>query len=175
MKTKSYFFTTFLLVLCLSSLAVAQGGSEQTEDQKAINSLITSLYDVISGPAGERDWDRFRSLFHEQAIMGTVGKAKDGISYLNNFDPEGYIEKNGPFFEKNGFFEEEIGRTTNIFGGLAQVFTAYHFRLAEDGPIVRRGINSIQLVKHDDRWVITQLIWQEETEELPIPQKYLTN
>ena len=32
-------------------------------DVDTVDHLIASLYDVVSGPAGQRDWDRFRSLF----------------------------------------------------------------------------------------------------------------
>ena len=36
-------------------------------DVGTIDALLESLYDVISGDAGEaRDWDRFRSLFHPE-------------------------------------------------------------------------------------------------------------
>ncbi|MGH9463690.1 MAG: hypothetical protein ACRD1X_21010 [Vicinamibacteria bacterium] len=32
-------------------------------DVGSIDAIIGALYDVISGPAGDRDWDRMRSLF----------------------------------------------------------------------------------------------------------------
>jgi len=32
-------------------------------DVDTVDHLVTSLYDVVSGPAGQRDWDRFRALF----------------------------------------------------------------------------------------------------------------
>ncbi len=31
--------------------------------------IIAAVYDVISGPAGPRDWDRFRSLFYSGARL----------------------------------------------------------------------------------------------------------
>ena len=34
-----------------------------TDDFTTIEGMMTALYDVISGPAGQpRDWDRFRSI-----------------------------------------------------------------------------------------------------------------
>ena len=36
-------------------------------DVKSIDAIVAAVYDVISGPAGERDWDRLRSLFHSEA------------------------------------------------------------------------------------------------------------
>src|SRR6266852_1171747 len=32
-------------------------------DVATMDALAAAVYDVISGPAGKRDWDRFRSLF----------------------------------------------------------------------------------------------------------------
>ena len=32
-------------------------------DVDTVEHLIASLYDVVSGPAGQRDWNRFRALF----------------------------------------------------------------------------------------------------------------
>ena len=32
-------------------------------DVDTVDHLLASLYDVVSGPAGQRDWDRFRALF----------------------------------------------------------------------------------------------------------------
>ena len=32
-------------------------------DVDTVDHLLATLYDVVSGPAGQRDWDRFRALF----------------------------------------------------------------------------------------------------------------
>src|SRR5437868_3729856 len=37
------------------------------EDVDTIDHVMAATYDVISGPAGERDWNRFRSLFYKDA------------------------------------------------------------------------------------------------------------
>jgi hypothetical protein len=41
-------------------------------DVKSIDSILTALYAVISGPAGDRDWNRFRSLFAKNARLTPV-------------------------------------------------------------------------------------------------------
>src|SRR5947208_15952213 len=45
------------------------------EDVKSIDNILAALYGVISGPAGERDWNRFRSLFLPQARLTEIGRA----------------------------------------------------------------------------------------------------
>ncbi len=44
------------------------------EDVKSMDAILHAIYDVISGPAGDRDWNRFRSLFLPQARFTQVGK-----------------------------------------------------------------------------------------------------
>ena len=36
--------------------------SAQPGDVDTVDHIVAAVYDVISGPAGQRDWDRFRSL-----------------------------------------------------------------------------------------------------------------
>jgi hypothetical protein len=141
---------------------------EKTPDFSKIDNVINTLYSVISGPAGERDWDLFRSLFHEKAIMGNTGFNREGKRAFGHFTPDGYVERNAPFFKTRGFFEEELERITNEYGGIAQVFTSYQFRFEKKGDIIQRGINSVQLIFENERWYITQLFWEAESERVPL-------
>ena len=43
----------------------------------------------------------------------------------------------------------------------------------ENGPIIDRGVNSIQLFFDGTRWWIAGAIWQRETKDLPIPSTFL--
>jgi hypothetical protein len=87
---------------------------------------------------------------------------------------EEYIKNNAPFFEKYSFTEKEIGRTTNQFGNIAEVFTSYEFVACTPTPEKHRGINSIQLINENGRWWIMGISWEEETQEKRIPAKYLS-
>lgn len=138
-------------------------------DVSEIDNIIRALYEVISGPAGPRDWKRFRSLFHTDAYMAAFNAKRE----LRKFSPAQYIQNNGPFFMKNSFDEKEIGRTVNQFGNVAQVFTSYAFNAGTTPPTTKRGINSIELIKEKGRWYIMSICWDEETVDQPIPQGYL--
>ena len=145
------------------------------EDVGSADAIINSLYNVISGPAGEkRNWDRMRTLFiPEGKLMATVKRA-DGTMGKRVMTVEDYIITSGPFLEKDGFFEREIGRTTEIFGSVVHIFSTYDSKrtLADEKPFIR-GINSIQLWNDGKRWWIVSVFWQAETPENPIPEKYL--
>src|SRR5690348_2155537 len=52
------------------------------KDVESMDAIVAAIYDVISGPAGERDWNRFRSLFIPEGRLTAVRVSKEGkISY----------------------------------------------------------------------------------------------
>ncbi|MGK7392445.1 MAG: PDZ domain-containing protein [Candidatus Cyclobacteriaceae bacterium M2_1C_046] len=140
------------------------------EDVATLDAIINSLYDVISGPAGERDWERFHSLYAPDAKMGAIALTEHGPKYIK-LTPKEYEEKNRPVFNNRGFYEEEIGREVDRFANIAQVFSAYQFKSEPEGQIIQRGINSIQLAYYNNRWWIISILWNGETSEHQIPEE----
>ncbi|WP_299456089.1 phosphoglycerate mutase family protein [uncultured Microscilla sp.] len=146
----------------------------QDVDVKTIDGMIKALYGVISGAKGEkRNWDRFRSLMKPNARMNAVATRANGKQVFMSMTPEDYIKRNGPYLVGKGFFEEEIGRKTERFGNIAQVFSTYVSRHTKDGAIFMRGINSIQLSYENGRWWLVNILWNSETKAQPIPAKYI--
>jgi len=139
------------------------------EDVKDPESITKALYEVISGPPGKRNWERFRSLFYPGAQMAASHRLPNGQAVFNSFSTEDYIKNNGAFFEQNGFYEEEIGSRVDQYGNVAIVTSAYQYKLKNDGPVDQRGVNYLNLVKDKGRWWITNILWQEETPDNPIP------
>jgi len=141
----------------------------RTED-----AIIATLYDVISGPAGEaRDWDLMRYLFHEDARLMAMGRDQEGEPRFMPMTVDEYIERNGPYLEESGFFEGELSRKTDRFGKIVQIFSTYDSRRTAQGPVFQRGINSIQLIQKDGRYYIVNILWNSENEDTPIPKRYL--
>jgi hypothetical protein len=143
-------------------------------DCATIDSIISALYDVISGPVGSRDWPRMRALFHQDARLVRRTRSQDGDFRLDSSTVGEFIAQAAPALEKTPFYEQEISRRTHAFGAIAQVFSVYGARLSldEDAPIMR-GINSIQLVQHDDRWWVVNLLWDDERDDCPIGAELL--
>ena len=145
------------------------------KDVESVDAIIGALYNVISGPAGEkRNWDRMRTLFIPEGKLMATGKRQDGTMGKRVMTPEDYISSSGPFLEKEGFFEREIGRKTDQYGSVVHVFSTYDSKkkLEDEKPFMR-GINSIQLWNDGKRWWIVSVFWQAETPDNPIPGKYL--
>lgn len=176
----------YLILTLLAAIPAAsvRGQSEDSaakslpraEDVASIEAVINAVYDVISGPAtAERDWDRFKSLFAAGARLIPTGKSPEtGKTQAFVLTPDEYVSRVGNAFkEPGGFFEEEIGRKTEIYGNIAHSFSAYaSFREGSEEPFMR-GINSFQLVNDGEKWLIVSVFWEAERPDNPIPDKYL--
>lgn len=143
-------------------------------DVATMDSIIAALYDVISGPPGKRDWDRFRSFFVPGARLIPTGVRQTGEVGSRVLTPDDYIQRSAPFLEKEGFFEREISRRTERFANIAHTFSTYESRHAkDDAKPFARGINSIQLMNDGKRWWIVTVFWQGEDPQNPLPADYL--
>jgi len=144
-------------------------------DVASLDAIVAAVYDVISGPAGERDWNRFRSLFVPEGRLVPVQKKQDGSFGHRILAVDDYAKNAGEYFKKEGFFEREIARKTDRFGQLAVVFTTYasrHTADASEKPFAR-GINSMTFYNDGKRWWCLSIIWDSERTDNPIPDKYL--
>jgi hypothetical protein len=143
-------------------------------DVKSIDSIMAALYNVISGPPGERDWNRFRSLFMPGAHLTSTGKAPDGSVRVHPNSVDEYASGAGGYFLKNGFFENPIVNRIETFGNVAQVFSSYESRhVAGEAPFAR-GINSLQLLNDGKRWWIVSILWDSERPDNPLPKEFAT-
>ena len=88
-------------------------------DVDTVEHLMASLYDVISGPAGQqRDWARFRSLFLPDARMGVIRPAipasadkpaytGDAILFARGINTLQIVHAQGRYWIANIMWDEE--------------------------------------------------------------------
>lgn len=144
-------------------------------DVSSPDAILGALYQVISGRAGQkRDWERFRSLFLPGARLIPTSSNAAGIERAQTLTPDDYVARAGTYFSQHGFFEKEVSRKAERFGGIMQVFSTYESRHAarDEVPFVR-GINSIQLFFDGSRWWVVTIFWQEETRANRLPEEFL--
>ena len=146
--------------------------SPRPEDVNSIDGLMAAVYDVISGPAGERDWKRFRSLFIPQARLTTPSRNQDGSIRLHLLGVEDYVKLAGDFFSKEGFYEKAIVNRVQKYGNIAQVFSSYESHHAPGDKPFQRGINSFQLLNDGKRWWVVSILWDSERPDNPLPQEF---
>jgi hypothetical protein len=173
--------TPWLAAVLIGSPAAAQQTpspatppAADSSDVRSVDAIIGALYDVISGPAGERNWGRFRSLFWPGARLIPTRHPPDSAATAIILDPDTYATRAGAYFQSNGFFEREAARRLERFGSIAHAFSTYESRhAAADSAPFSRGINSIQLFYDGQRWWVLSIFWDAEREGLTIPPAYL--
>jgi hypothetical protein len=119
-------------------------------DVDTVDHLVASLYDVVSGPAGQRDWDRFRALFVPDGRLAWIvpesAATKDAPARKGDavfLTPDMFMQQNDSYFKTNGFFERSIVKRVEEFGNLVEVWSTKESRDAkDDAQPSSRGIDS---------------------------------
>ena len=142
-------------------------------DVDSIDHIIAAVYDVISGPAGPRDWDRFRSFYYSGARMIPSRRDDKGIITARVSSPDEYATRAQDFFSKEGFFENSVANRIEEWDHIAHVWSTYESRHAKGEKPFARGINSFQLFNDGSRWWILTVYWEGEDPTHPLPEKYL--
>jgi hypothetical protein len=155
--------------------------AKNSGDVDTVDHLVASLFDVVSGPAGQRDWDRFRPLFlPDGRIVSLVPESaatKDRPARKGDaifLTPDMFAQQNDSYFKTNGFFERSIVKRVEEFGNLIDVWSTSEIRDAKDDvQPSSRGIDSFQIVHAHGRFWIASLIFDNERPGVTLPAKYL--
>jgi hypothetical protein len=151
----------------------AQALAANPADVGTIESIITTLYSVISGPVGQpRQWDRFASLMHANARLSPTACPPTGACVVRVLTPAEYRQRADSSLTAMGFREVALVNRVERFGSVAQVFSSYEsFRGSETTPF-SRGINSIQLFWDGTRWWVFSIFWDSERPGNPLPAEF---
>ena len=141
-------------------------------DVASPDAIIGAMYDVLSGPAGKRNWQRLRSLYLEGARLIPIGNRIHAKGRTDVMSVDEWIDDISGFFEENGFFVKEIHRHADRFGDIVQVFSTYEATEAEEGLKKIRGIRALQLLHREERWWIVTVMWDNETRDNQIPGEF---
>lgn len=175
MKTNRNSFLLVVFLLLSTGMVFGQSTQANTypivQDVQTLDGILKAYYDVISGPANSpRDWERDNSLHHPDALISITGKNREGKIYILTQSLEDYHKGFGT--PKAGFWEYEVSRKVEQFGNITHVWSTYETKTEKEGPVVARGINSIQLYFDGDRWWILSWMFDSERPDNPIPAKY---
>jgi len=144
------------------------------EDVTSIDGIMKAFYDVISGPKGQpRQWSRDRTLYISDIRFVAMSEDEHGKPVAQIASHQQFVDVADPELVGKGFFEKEIHRLTQRFGNIAHVFSTYESRRTAGGPVMARGINSVELFWDGKRWWIAANTWDDERTDNPIPREYL--
>ena len=164
---------TILFVSLILAVQFNLTAQEDTLSLKTIEGVTNKMIHLISGEIGEeRDWEAYRNLFLPTAQKMSVSIGKDGTRRVRAMNLEEFVRNVGPVYSRDGFEEYAIGLTVNEFNGIATVFQSFYCKNLL-GTYENRGVNSYQLVFLKDRWWIANTLFTNETEDMPLPEKFL--
>lgn len=155
------------------SKSVPSTPAARPQDVDTLDHIMAAVYDVISGPAGTRDWDRFHSLFYSSARLVATWRNDKGNFECKDMSPDDYAKIGAAYFEKNAFFETALANRVELWDRMAHIWSTYESRHAKGEKPFARSINSFQLIFDGTRWWVLTIYWEEETPSVPLPDKYL--
>ena len=142
------------LMLTACATTTAPDVSQTDSDEFAIRATVLAVHNVISGPAGRRDWKVFQELFAANAQIierGTV------------MTPKEYSEKSTPVFNEKSWFEHPVSTQVQRSGGIAHVWSSYEGReKSNDAQPSARGVVSFQLVRVGDAWKVQSMLREQQ-------------
>lgn len=135
-------------------------------DYSNIDVVISTVYDVISGPAGKpRDWELLRSLYHPDARLMPACSPKDQPPRLRVLTVDDFIHRVEGIFARESFWERETRRELEVFGRIAHVLSYYESLHDPKGSPFTSGKKTMQLYFDDKRWWIVSAMWNTERAE----------
>lgn len=131
--------------------------------------VVDSLWQALShGPNAGADADRLRPLFHPQARIYGL-RYENGAAKLVVRSAEEFIARQAEA-DRRGFYERETFRQVLPYADFAQVFSTVESRFDAAAPQAEFvGINSLQLAREGDRWLILSLYYSLEKPGTPFP------
>jgi hypothetical protein len=157
----------WILTAILPFWAVMVSAQEWNTQTETIEGTVSEVLRCIS--SGEDDWDTFRGLFMASADFTVVNEIQQLGPRATNFALEDFVR----LFINSGdrtMLEVELRKEVDEYNGIAHVWQTYE---ATINGVKNRGINSYQLVYHNNRWWICNVIWSNNTNGVPIPERYL--
>src|ERR1700688_1569521 len=137
-------------------------------DAQTIDSLMHALYECVTcNPGATPQFERDRALFVENPLIYA-----DRPGGMRRLTLDEWMAGAEPILTQ-GFYEAEIARREMRFGRIAHVTSVYETRLRKDAPLLKRGINSLQLLWEGERWWILSVVWDNERPDSPIPASLL--
>jgi hypothetical protein len=143
----------FLILLAACATAPPQPSDPADLD---IRATVFAEYNVVSGPAGRRDWDRFKELF---APCARIIMVRNGAAEA--LTPDEYIARNKPYFNEHALFQHPSSTLIERHGDVAHVVATDESRHASnDKKPFAQGFTSFDLVHSGDAWKIVTIVTQ---------------
>lgn len=141
---------------------------------ETLEATLDALYASISFTSGANpQLNLLRTLFLPQGLLiNNNTPATPVVMSVEEFC--GVVEAAIASGNLTEFHEHEIARIIEVFGNIAHVFSTYEARFdAASAEPFSVGINTIQLIRTDGKWLVSSMAWNDQTAEERIPMRYI--
>lgn len=178
MPVKALWLAALTLFSTLSACATMQNGSAAAQplaDEVAVSTTLDTLYRAFCFDAhAEPDWETQRGLFAEGAAFaapfgsGDTPRAVNAEQFITDFRKHVQTSPRG----KTGYHESIVHAQIQVFGTIAHAFVVFDGFVPGDAPDAR-GVDSIQLVRGPEGWMVASFTTQYESADTPLPKSFL--
>jgi len=162
-----------LLLAAVAGTTAVNAAEDVHEDLQSPRAIVQALHELVSAEAGEqRDWDRFRDLFLDGAMLSVAIKSPrtPGIIAAT---PEELIAQTETNYATTGFHELPLIYQVEEYGAMALVTNSFEVKLRRnDAEPLMRGLNHFQLLHDGERWWIVSNISTVETDDWRLPPAF---
>jgi len=146
-----------------------------SDDAAVFRDITRRLYAVVSSPAGERDWESIRALYHPRATMVRTGIDDAGRPFVMAMTFDEYVANVTDLLAGVEFSESELRQTVTAFGNVARIASVYAYEYREPtGERRGRGVNFFNLVDEGQGWKIMNIVWDNERDGVSLRRAGLT-
>jgi hypothetical protein len=171
-KLRSLLIALAHVSICYS--AHAQVITKYGDNIGTLDGIIKAYYDVVTVKKGEKpSYQRDSTLHVPNVNVGWATRSKDGKTVVKYVSLKEYHRLSDGALAASGFDEREISRKVENFGAIYHVWSTYESRNTKTGPVIERGINSIELFYDGARFWLLGWFFDNERKDNPIPAKYL--
>ena len=138
-----------------------------------LDALTAAFFRAVSFEAGESPtYGDIHALFIEAGLLIKNTAATPEISTVRQFiEPRQALVRAG---ELSRFREVELSATIEVFGNVAQRFSAYAKSGTMSGvPFEARGMISTQFINTPSGWKMSAMAWDDERPGLSLPDRCL--
>jgi len=142
---------------------------ERTVVKRELDQLMDAFFRAVSFVEGEQPhYDDIYRLFIETGLLIKNSQATPEIANVGQFiEPRQATVRSG---ELTSFREVELSEITEIFGNVAQRFSAYaKSGITNSVPFAARGMIATQFIRTPAGWKMSAMAWDDERPGLALP------
>lgn len=157
---------------CVESLPERSLTREEQAELEAVQRVVDLTYQVSSfDDIATADPDAFRIPFTSTARLGYISNGELVARTVGDYVDvrRSMVEAGAP----RSLVEWELDGFTELYGDVAHRISSYAVRIDGTSDIAERGIMSFQLLRVGGEWKVHSLVWDAESDDQPIPTRYL--